>query len=292
MNIKIVDEMGNQLYTLANMIGSVREHKIHKGILYLAFSYKRNFPNIDNIPEAKVMYKPLMGKAISRTLRILYRATKAKKFKYHNERSDDAGTMVQEWIKNGELDGFNVVMSFPYFDYEAVCKHHDYIIDRLRFDDCVYKRANTIVSEMKSKYEVVVGVHIRRKDYAIWHNGEFYFDDDVYYNASQRLKTIFRFDNHKVGYIICSDEDINLNNYNEDYYKSKGENAQEDLTILSMCDYIVATTSTFSGWASYVGKVPTFRIRPECKAPNVKEDFTVHFFETDGAGIRRDPSYL
>lgn len=199
---------------------------------------------------------------------------------------DDTGTTVKKWIENHELDGINVVRNFPYYDYEALCKDYDYIKWCFEFNNAVLDKTAHFIDALRYKNDVIIGIHIRRKDYKDWQNGKFYFDDSTYFEASKKACRILGLADKKIAYVICSDEDIDMNNYDKNYMRFSGS-LDEDMCILTMCDYIISTQSTFSGWAGYFGKVPAFRIRPEKRLPDKKSDFMIQFFETDGAGKPR-----
>jgi len=114
--------------------------------------------------------------------------------------------------------------------------------------------------KIKNSYDEVVAVHIRRGDYATWKDGEFFFELDVYEHFMNEYKAIYL--DKKICFLIFSDSDESQGySFNGlDIYFASGS-AIEDLYLMSLCDKIIAPLhSTFSGWASFSGETPIFRI--------------------------------
>lgn len=83
----------------------------------------------------------------------------------------------------------------------------------------------------------------------IWGGASFY-DDDVYLRFMQQIEGMFP----NVAFYLSSDEPLS-----DDYKKyhiteKNGNSAAYDMYALSKCDYIIGPGSTFSGWASFIGK--------------------------------------
>jgi len=122
-------------------------------------------------------------------------------------------------------------------------------------------RAKEIHSQIRQDSDVVIGLHIRRKDYKNWEDGRYYFEDVVYVRIIQELITQFPGKNVKI--LVASDEPLKLENYAPVRSKIVWDRRESmvDLIALAQCDYIVGPPSTFSAWASFYGKVPMFIIR-------------------------------
>lgn len=288
ISCKRFGQLGNQLYTLANQIAVAKEYKIRGGVLYLNFGYMELFPNIKKISGAKVYHCPKVARLLGACLHILSIVSfRTSFFRYHNQKLDDAGKAVKNMLSKHELDGLNVVSGFPFYEYDALCKNHNYIAWCFEFQPEVIKKVSKFVEQYREDADYLIGIHIRRGDYKEWRGGKYYFDDAAYYAASQAIQDVLQLRSKKVKYVICSNEEINLDHYDGKYERYVGDSMEHDMYMLSLCDCIVAPQSTFSGWASFLGRVPVFRIRPEKKIPDSKDDLLIQFFETDGAGKRR-----
>ena len=123
--------------------------------------------------------------------------------------------------------------------------------------ESVIKKCESFLLPLK-RDRIIVGVHIRRKDYCSFYDGAYYFENDVYKHYMEKVHTelSIKFDK-EINYLICTDEDINLNDFKpfNCMQISNGSN-MHDLYGLSLCDYIIGPPSTFSMWASFYGNVP------------------------------------
>ena len=147
-------------------------------------------------------------------------------------------------------------------DYEAIVEFKPEIISLFTPKQEFLEKADKLFHELKSIYDILVGVHIRRGDYMTFHNGSYYFDDSVYSRYMNMLTS--NPGTKKVGFFISTNEAIDPN-------KFKGLNIHlldnslgiEDLYALSKCDFIMGPPSTFSMWASFYGSVPLKLIEDE-----------------------------
>ncbi|WP_455591266.1 alpha-1,2-fucosyltransferase [Bacteroides sp.] len=160
--------------------------------------------------------------------------------------------------------------------------------DTLRFlfspHEAVWKQAEALV-EPDRKY-VMVGVHIRRGDYATYRGGKYYFDLEVYANYMLKLKEQI-ISNSAIGekvqvrFLLCSNERISMKKFaGLDVVIGNGDFIV-DLYSLSLCDYIIGVPSTFSQWASFYGKVPLGIITSSDACVSLKDfsiiDYIDHF---------------
>lgn len=108
----------------------------------------------------------------------------------------------------------------------------------------------------------IVGVHIRRGDYRTWRNGEFFFTDDVYQTYMNNLEAeLMKATGKKSLFIVFSNEKVHL---------KKSDNIlislnfwYVDQQIMSLCDYLIGPVSTFTLWASYIGKAKYFHMKDD-----------------------------
>lgn len=115
-------------------------------------------------------------------------------------------------------------------------------------------------NRLRTSYDIVVGVHIRRGDYLNWQGGKFYYDNNQYLEMMLKVSRLFNL--QKVGFLICSNENINISDFsNLKSFKLDNGSAALDLYALSLCNYIIGPPSSFSAWASSYGNVPLYFIR-------------------------------
>ncbi len=125
------------------------------------------------------------------------------------------------------------------------------------------------------KYDIKVGVHIRRGDYKYWNNGKYYYEDEVYNDKIEQFSNLFK--DKKILFILFSNEEITLKP-KQNYIISKCD-WNDDHYLLSLCDYIIGAPSTFTIWASFIGNVPLMHIlsrydKVDLNSFNVSVDMT------------------
>ncbi len=134
--------------------------------------------------------------------------------------------------------------------------------------------AENIINTLRSKTNIIIGIHIRRGDYKTFENGRFYYEFQDYYRII--LECVKQFDEKSIYFIITSnencekkfpiDKELNLHFSHENEYI--------DSIILSLCDYIIGPPSTFTLWASYFSNVPLQMIK------NKSQKITMSGFQT------------
>lgn len=142
-------------------------------------------------------------------------------------------------------------------DYQLIQKHRVALCDVISPYASVEEKVRRKLNAYREQNEntVLVGVHMRRGDYRTWQNGEFYFEDKQWNNLFLQMCKFPQFHDKHIKFVIFSNEEINCGNFSEclDIVISQGT-VEEDLSALSLCDFIMGPPSTFSWIANYIGK--------------------------------------
>lgn len=124
------------------------------------------------------------------------------------------------------------------------------------------QEVKVIITAAKAKAAVVYGVHIRRGDYARYEGGKYLYTDEVYADKMMQLVKKHKADGKSCAFVICSNEPVIKENYPPELLLICGaRHFITDLYLLAACDGIIGPPSTFSGWASFYGKVPIQHIQ-------------------------------
>ncbi|MBO4811320.1 MAG: alpha-1,2-fucosyltransferase [Prevotella sp.] len=126
-----------------------------------------------------------------------------------------------------------------------------------RPSDAIMQKAEAMVAELKKESDMVVGVHIRRGDYATWNDGRFFFELEEYHQFMLRVKELYQ--DQTVSFFISSNENFDLDLFDGCRCRRFGNEpsgAILDLYTLSLCDRIIGPFSSYSRWASFIGEVP------------------------------------
>jgi hypothetical protein len=123
--------------------------------------------------------------------------------------------------------------------------------------DEIMQKAAQMVAELRQENDMVVGIHIRRGDYATWNDGRFFFSMEEYRQFMLRIQALYS--DKRVGFFISSNEDFAADTFEGCRCRRFGKEpsgAILDLYTLSLCDRIAGPVSSFSRWASFIGEVP------------------------------------
>lgn len=123
--------------------------------------------------------------------------------------------------------------------------------------DSIMNKAEEIIGKIKQTSDIVVGVHIRRGDYATWNDGRFYYELEDYHRFMLRVKELYQ--GQRVSFFISSNEDFELDIFTDCdclRFDKEPSGAILDLYSLSVCDLIMGPVSSYSRWASFIGEVP------------------------------------
>lgn len=137
----------------------------------------------------------------------------------------------------------------------------------------IMQKAEAMIADLRKKSNIVVGVHIRRGDYATWNDGRFFYELEDYRQFMLRVQQCYP--KQKVGFFISSNEDFPTGTFNGcvcHRFGKEPSGAVLDLYTLSLCDRIIGPFSSYSRWASFIGEVPL------CFLENKDQQFTEDCF--------------
>ena len=155
----------------------------------------------------------------------------------------------------------NIIFSKGYYfvDYLNLLKHADKIREYFIPIDQHCFNIDRTISDANLLCDLLIGVHIRRGDYEQYLGGRYYYTNDIYIRTMRRALELFP--DKKVGFLVCSDEVLEKESFDNFIVTYGTGHLVEDMYSLAKCDYIIGPSSTFSRWASFYGKVPTYLIR-------------------------------
>lgn len=139
--------------------------------------------------------------------------------------------------------------------------------------DDIMCKAEELIADIKQTSDLVIGVHIRRGDYATWNNGRFFYELEEYHQFMLSVQELFT--ERRVSFFISSNEEFSLDIFKGckcRRFEEEPSGAILDLYTLSVCDRIIGPVSSFSRWASFIGEVPL------CFLENRNQQFTKDSF--------------
>ena len=142
--------------------------------------------------------------------------------------------------------------------YDLFIKYKKEILDLFTFDKKIKEKTQAFMGAKGDKV-IFLGVHIRRGDYKTWLNGKYFYEDDVYQDYIHQFEKLHP--NKNITVYICSNDPT----LNKAYFEEKFPNIkvvfpqggqEDDLCLLSECDYLIGAPSTFSLVASMYHDIP------------------------------------
>ena len=258
-------QLGNILFRLANALGYALEHDFGVEDYTLAFcNYHDGSSNIrffENYHSFHFFEYPYPRSRLINRIKWKIRDKNYRKSKMieNFDPSFDLSDLPPH--SSYELKGFHFSAK------DLVTKHREKICQILDFRSSVKSPIETLLKKAKSKYDILLGVHIRENDFKDFYEGRYFV------SASRYLEEIVHFkelnQGKSLGVLICSDSAKILLEIKErypDYILPKGSVSQ-DMYALSQCDYILGPqATTMSAWAAYLGKVKLAQIIPEAES--------------------------
>jgi hypothetical protein len=141
-------------------------------------------------------------------------------------------------------------------DERSLARHADTVRAFLRPRTEHVDAAERVLARLRDGAPVV-GVHVRRGDYARFAGGRYLYDPAVYRRLMGEMRELL---GGGARFLVCSDETQDPEAF-EGLPAVLGEgHPVEDMLALAGCDYLLGPPSTYTGWASFYGRVPLLHV--------------------------------
>ena len=276
---KRVGQLGNQLFAIAHFAAAAIEHDYK--VVYPCFQDSLDhFPKINSNNNLKVFHAgPRLNRLIHRGFKLLRLVIPKSPWHqcYFAEDAPCVDIGSPEFVKKARKKLIACEGGYWLFeDSSSLMKHHHQIIDLFQPNKATENRIQDFINcHHLDRNIVMVGFHIRRSDYRTYRNGEYFYDDAAWKTWIQQARLTFGSSSRRFVGVIFSDEDMSaLVGSANDLIISQG-NMFDDLCLMSRCHYLLGPPSSFSGWASFVGRVPLLAL------VNRDVEINRNAFETD-----------
>lgn len=267
-------ELANQLWTFANIYAYCRE-KGYECRNYSFFEYGQYFtiPVKNKIIELLFFlpFRDYRGRRHSfrtRFFRFIYKIyVKTIAFFRRNRIVSSMNTTGEKYflpptekntrLKNLEKDGGAIYFTGWLFrNPDGLAKYQKEIAEYFKPKEKYALSVEKKIAKAKKTYRNVIGAHIRQNDYRTHKSGEYFIPqervriilDEYLKNAEKNPKeTLF---------IITSDEPIEEKIFEGLNIQINKGNIIEDFYLLSLCDTIIGSNSSFGNFAAYLGDKP------------------------------------
>lgn len=148
-----------------------------------------------------------------------------------------------------------VVHGWQYRDKRHFAKHANLLRQFFRPIKPHRTAVEQVLTSNRAHADVLIGVHIRRGDYAEWQGGAFFYDNATYCRFMREMLHLFPATS-RVRFLLFSNEAIATPDFAEFDTGRSTNHPLEDLYAMAGCDYILGPVSSYSMWASFFGQVP------------------------------------
>ena len=157
-------------------------------------------------------------------------------------------------------------------DYTNFEKYQDVIRNFFKPNSEIQNNVDRFMKKSRQNTDLIIGVHIRRGDYAEFAGGKYFYTQKNYYSKMEQLQRALP--SKKIKFVICSNEKINPEFFEGVDFLIGPGHLVEDLYALSECDLIMGPPSTYSTWASFYGGKPIYQIKDLDISPTL-ENFVI-----------------
>jgi hypothetical protein len=181
----------------------------------------------------------------------------------------------QEFIALASRTRVLMVDGWLFRDRSGLQKHADAIRQFFVPIEPHRSAAASIAARARRDASLLVGVHIRRGDYRTFLDGRYFYEFDQYAAIMRKIVTLYE-SGRRVSFLICSDEPVPTEPFRGLNINFGSGQMIEDMHALAKCDLLVGPWSTFSGWASFYGSVPWYKIDDPSAEPAVSSFRSLH----------------
>jgi hypothetical protein len=257
-------QMCNNLLQFAHVYAYGREHGRH--VLSMRFSYKYPYFHIRHTRHTSFILYILVK--IAAALRLI--PTAAYK----------PGCNREELDRFVEKHNNVVVAGWEVRHYELFLKYRSEICELFRIDEAYTLPVQAKMRILDEGKGVRLGLHVRRGDYALWADGNYFYDDATY---ASYIKGFLRMHPGEKVHVYISTNDAALTAERMELLVKSGTeeslvsvhllggSAPEDLFMLSECDAIIGPHSSFSLVAAMYRDIPFCRM-DRAKAETLSEN--------------------
>lgn len=262
---KRVGRLANRMLLFAHLIGTAAEH----GFTVLnpsLYPYNRHFPAtardlVPSYPRPRSIPTPPLARSVA------YQAAFRTAELAHRRGTDNRAVGLIRLSREQRLD-----LDSPEF-LDSVARHRVLFLqdwffrsasnchrhgDLIRAYFTPHRRhvdqARRSVEHARQKGDALVGVHVRRGDYATFKGGRYFYSWSDYRRLMERVRG--EMPQRGVSFLVSTDDRVPAGAFRGlDVIRPPGH-LVADLVALSLCDRILGPPSTYNRWASYYGQVP------------------------------------
>jgi hypothetical protein len=166
-----------------------------------------------------------------------------------------------------------LVKGWKFRDEQNLLRFHSEIRRCFTPIPSIRQPAEAVIARARERGDHIIGVHIRQGDYRGWKNGVHYFETTQY--AHWMKEAIQLFPEKKIVFMLAASAPMDLTCFRGLEIIHAPGSVAADLHALSLCDTLMGPPSTFSAWASYIGRIPLCMLQHHLQKIH-PADFALH----------------
>jgi len=257
-----IGQLGNQLFHIAHFAASSMQN--HFKTIFACFEFPLDFfPKINSHKNIRVLcISDLRNKWQYRFVKLLRLTAQNSPFHECIVSLDPPHlpTGSEDFVRKAKRK-ILFCEGFAFRDPDNIAKHFDQVVSLFEFKQQVKDDVLAFSSSNRINNGIfLVGFHIRRADYREFNGGKFYIEDAQWSLLIQMVRHQINASGRRFMGIIFSNENVDFLTKSRDDLMLGPGGMLTDLAMLARCNLIIAPPSTYSGWASFSGRVPLLHI--------------------------------
>ena len=177
------------------------------------------------------------------------------------------------WAHHCSLAVSRPLADLPIFEPEVLMENAAQLRARFALRADLDAQLTSWLQPLRENCDRLIGVHVRRGDYAVYRGGCWFFDHSTYRRLMSHLVTVYA--PERVAFVLASAEPFEPGHWAGLPVHPAPGMPILDMYALARCSLIVGPPSTFSGWASFAGDTPVYFIEHAADTPARRDLLTV-----------------
>ena len=260
-------QLGNRLFLYAHMIAAARAHGVALANPCFA-DYAHLFPataddlwcRYPRVTPAGATPSLRKRRAVAKSIYALGRCLDALPINRGplatiRLRGDDSCDLASDSFASLANNSRHLLTLGWLFRSESLlAQHADAVRDHFHISSQHNDHVRQAISTLRQRADFVVGVHIRHGDYATFMGGKYFFTTQQYAAAMHSIAE--QLPNQRVAFLVCSNSPLDRHDFGELDVQFGPGHIIEDMYCFAETDLLIGPPSTYTGWASFFGKVP------------------------------------
>lgn len=174
-----------------------------------------------------------------------------------NQKTDLSPTQENNFLMGLEKNNQPIYfIGWLFRNPEGLKKYKKEIVNYFKPKEKYTQTIETKIGELKSKYKNIIGVHLRQCDYKEFKGGQYFISQDRVQEILKEYLEEIKKSPEETVFVFTSDGLIKEDIFSRLNIQVNKGNPIEDLYLLSLCDAIIGSNSSFGNFSAFYGNKP------------------------------------